>query len=125
MDTNQHTTQLLSSFLHRLAEDITSGTLDSSSLQMVGEFYMSYLFAEQVKKDNKPIRKGRRRTRARKTRCTFRVRSPGFGDLRDSPSRADLRGDDQEDDPFNTHDLQKFVCLGWYIYSKILNGETV
>jgi hypothetical protein len=115
MDTN-NTTQLLSSFLHRLADDVGNNRLDALALQSVGEFYMSYLFSEQVRNDNKPVRKGRRRARARKTRCTFRVRNEV------PPGREDAQG---QDDSLDSADLQKFVCLGWYIYNKILKDETV
>jgi hypothetical protein len=91
MDTNQlKNTQLLSPFLRDLASNIDNGKISDELLQLVGEFYMSYLFAEQVRNDNKKKRRKR-------------------------PTKRN--SDDKE--------LQKFLCLGWYIYNKILKDETL
>lgn len=94
MDTTQQkidARQLLAPFLRYLADNIDTGKMTDEKLQLIGEFYMSYLFAEEVKKDNKIRRKQKH----------------------------------QATEENELKELQKFVCLGWYIYNKILKNETL
>jgi hypothetical protein len=46
-------TKQLVSFFRSLADKIESGALTPEQLQYVGEFYMGFLFREQVIEDNK------------------------------------------------------------------------
>jgi hypothetical protein len=96
MDTKQP--NQLSVFLRGIADLIDSQTISQSELQLVGEFYMSYIFAEQVRQDNKKNVSSRK-----KKGC----RHP------------------DESIKNETKEFQKFLFLGWYIYNKILKDETL
>jgi len=63
MDKNSDPNFMITSFLRNLANDIEEQSLSNLQLQRVGEFYMSYLFAEQVLDDRK---KGERKSRKRR-----------------------------------------------------------
>lgn len=63
MDKNDNPNRLLTLFLRELANEIDDGRLNLKQLQHIGEFYMSFLFSEQVEKDNK--RSSRRPSRKR------------------------------------------------------------
>jgi len=76
---------ILTLFLRNLADLIESDNISKSQLQQVGEFYMSYSFKGQVKRDK-------------------------YCKHTSSKSKKDL---------------QKFIFLGWYVYNKILNNETL
>ena len=41
----------LAPFLRNLADSLEHGSLTSSEKQRIGEFYMSYLFKDQIEKD--------------------------------------------------------------------------
>jgi hypothetical protein len=77
----------ISLFLRNLAYMIDDNRLTQLQLRMVSEFYMMYLFKEEV------VGGGRKKVR--------KIHSP------------------------SQKEFEKFVFLGWYIYNKILNNETV
>jgi hypothetical protein len=85
--------KIISLFLRNLAYMIDDDRLTQLQLRMVSEFYMMYLFKEEVETGHQ--NKSCRRKNVKKIH---------------SPSQKEF---------------EKFVFLGWYIYNKILNNETV
>lgn len=79
-------------FLRELAELVERDKISGSQLRCIGEFYMSYLFKEEVRRDNY----GTSRTRSCKNRSSH-----------------------------SKKEMEKFIFLGWYVYNKILNNESL
>ena len=87
----------LTLFLRELADLVEKDKINGSQLRCIGEFYMSYLFKEEVRRDNGTSRASR----------TSRTRSCKH---KSSHSKKEM---------------QKFIFLGWYVYNKILNNESL
>jgi hypothetical protein len=49
----ENTTLLLTTFLRTLATDIENGKLPDDKLQQVGEFFMTFLFLQDLEKNKK------------------------------------------------------------------------
>lgn len=100
-------------FLRNIADLIESDTISKEQLKTVGEFYMSYLFNEEVRMDNERVnervndRVNERVRRGKNKRCN---RNP-------NPNPSSPRNHRKE--------LDKFMFLGWYVYNKILKNETL
>ncbi len=83
----------LTLFLRQLADLVENDKMNGSQMRCIGEFYMSYLFKEELKRESGTTRK-------RTTNCNHMS----------SHSKKEM---------------QKFIFLGWYVYNKILNNESL
>ena len=92
----------LTLFLRELADLVEKDKINGSQLRCIGEFYISYLFKEEVRRDHGTSGTSR-------TNGTSRKRSGNCNHMSSHSKK----------------EMQKFIFLGWYVYNKILNNESL
>ena len=109
----------LTLFLRELADLVERDKINGSQLRCIGEFYMSYLFKEEVRRDNYGTN-GTSRTNGTSLTSLTSLTSRTSRTSRTNGTRSCKHGSSH-----SKKEMQKFIFLGWYVYNKILNNESL